>query len=42
MPYSKVTKGKDKGKYRIKRTGKVVSKKQMQAIEINKRKRRKK
>lgn len=41
MPYSKITKGKDKGKYRAtggKMKGKVVKKDQMQAIEINKHK----
>ena len=41
MPYTKITTGKDKGKYRAtagKMKGKVVSKAQMQAIEISKHK----
>lgn len=45
MPYSKITKGKDKGKYRVtggKMKGKVVKKDQMQAIEISKHKNGKK
>lgn len=40
MPYKKITVGKNKGKYRVtsgKMKGKVVSKSQMQAIEISKR-----
>lgn len=41
MPYSKITKGKDKGKYRTP-SGKIVSKEQMQAIEISKHKKKKK
>lgn len=39
MPYSKITKGKDAGKYKVKEgkmKGKVISKAQMQAIEISK------
>lgn len=39
MPYSLIKAGKDKGKYRVtggKMKGKVVSKAQMQAIEISK------
>lgn len=41
MPYSKITKGKDKVKYRVtggKMKGKVIKKDQMQAIEISKHK----
>lgn len=41
MPYSKITKGKDKGKYLVtggKMKGKVIKKDQMQAIEISKHK----
>lgn len=41
MPYSKITKGKDKGKYRVtggKMKGKVIKRDQMQAIEISKHK----
>lgn len=44
MPYSKINTGKNKGKYRVtggKMKGKVVSKAQMQAIEISKHKRKK-
>jgi len=43
MPYSKITKGKDKGKYRAtagKMKGKVMEKAQMQAIEISKHKKK--
>lgn len=45
MPYSKVTKGEDKGKYRVtggKMKGKIMSKARMQAIEISKHKKGKK
>lgn len=45
MPYSKITKGKDKGKYRVaggKMKGKVIKKDQMQAIQISKHKKGKK
>lgn len=41
MPYAKITSGKNKGKYKAtggKLKGKVMSKEQMQAIEINKHK----
>ena len=44
MPYSKVKKGKNKGKYRAtagKMKGRMMSKAQMQAIEISKHKKRK-
>lgn len=39
MPYSKITTGKDKGKYRVtggKMKGRVISGDQMRAIEANK------
>lgn len=45
MPYSKITKGKDKGKYKAKEgklRGEVMSKARMQAIEISKHKKGKK
>lgn len=45
MPHSKITKGKDKWKYRVaggKMRGKVVKKDQMQAIEVGKHKKVKK
>lgn len=45
MPYSKVTKGKDKGKYKAKEgklKGKAVSKEQVAAIEIAKKRKGKK
>ena len=45
MPYSKITKGKDKGKYKAtggKLKGKVMEKGQVQAIEISKHKKGKK
>ena len=41
MPYKKITKGKNKGKYKVtggKMKGRVIKKAQMQAIEINKHK----
>ena len=41
MPYSKITKGKDKGKYRVtggKMKGEVIKKDQLAAIEISKHK----
>lgn len=41
MPYSAIKTGKNKGKYRVtggKMKGKVISKAQMQAIEISKHK----
>lgn len=44
MPYAVIKTGKDKGKYRVtggKMKGKVVSKAQMQAIEISKHKKKK-
>lgn len=43
MPYNKITTGKNKGKYRVTRgkiKGRIISKAQMQAIEINKKKRK--
>lgn len=45
MPYSKITKGKDKGKYKSKEgklKGKPINKAQMQAIEIAKHRKGKK
>ena len=36
MPYSKITKGKDKGKYKNKENGKVRSLKQIQAYHAKK------
>lgn len=41
MPYKKITSGKNKGKYRVtggKMKGRVISRAQMQAIEISKHK----
>lgn len=45
MPYSKIKSGKNKGKYRAtagKMKGRMMSRAQMQAIEISKHKKRKK
>lgn len=35
MPYAKITKGKDKGKYRNKESGKVVKLRQIKAAHAN-------